>query len=151
VGVGTLYRHFANRDDLVRAVLAQTLEDVLERTRSTAEIEDASMALRQIPFAITEVQPVFAALQDPRATKMIQDMKEQMSRSKSDEIIDLIAGIVARGMQCGAFRADLDPRTTALAILGSTASVCEAMTTTRPLSELADLLADLHAGMVGAH
>jgi AcrR family transcriptional regulator len=150
VGVGTLYRHFANRDDLVRAVLVQTLEDVLARVRATAEIEDAAMALRQIPFVGTTEQPVFAAMQDPRAARLTQDMKQQMHKPKSDDIVDVIAGIVARGMQCGAFRANLDPRVTALAIIGSMATVYESMSPTRSLSELAGLLADLHGGMVGA-
>jgi len=49
VGVGTLYRHFANRDDLVRAILAQAVVDVVARLRSAAEIEDPAEALRQIP------------------------------------------------------------------------------------------------------
>src|SRR5690348_15442072 len=65
VGVGTLYRHFANREDLVRAVLAQAFEDVLSRLRSTAEIEDPSVALREIPFTLTSgpLNLLFAVLQ----------------------------------------------------------------------------------------
>jgi AcrR family transcriptional regulator len=150
VGVGTLYRHFANRDDLVRAVLAETLEAVLARVRATAEIEDPAAALRQIPFAVTAGQSLITVMQDPRAAKLMQDMKEQMSQPISGEIIDLIAGIVKRGAQRGVFRADLDPQATAAAILGSIGAVCESMSPTRSLSELAGLLADLHAGMVGA-
>ncbi|GAC1429867.1 MAG: hypothetical protein NVSMB65_03370 [Chloroflexota bacterium] len=38
VGVGTLYRHFANRDELVRATLVRLFDDLLGRVRSAAEI-----------------------------------------------------------------------------------------------------------------
>jgi hypothetical protein len=76
-------------------------------------------------------------------------MKEQMHHSKVDDLLDLLAGIVARGVQCGAFRANLDPRVTALAILGALGAVCESMFPARSLTELAGLLADLYAGMVG--
>jgi AcrR family transcriptional regulator len=150
VGVGTLYRHFANRDDLVRAVLRQTFEDMLARLRGTAEIADPAVALREIPLALTADQALFAVMQDPRAPKLLGDMKKHVSKSLTDEVIDLVAGIVERGMRSGAFRADLDPPTTAAAILGSIGVTCEILGARRPLSELAVLLADLHSAMVGA-
>ena len=150
VGVGTLYRHFANRDDLVRAVLAQAVEDMLGRVRSAAEVEDPGAALRQIPFSLTAGQPFFAVVQDPRAARLMQDVKAQMHQPMTGEMVDLIAGIIERGVRSGTFRANVEPRATALAILGSIGAVCGAMVTTHSLTELAGLLADLHAGMVGA-
>jgi AcrR family transcriptional regulator len=152
VGVGTLYRHFANRDDLVRAILTETLEELMARVRSAAEIEDPAAALRQIPFIVTvaPVSSLFAVLRDPRAAKLQQDMKEQMSQPVAAEVLDLIAGIVERGVRAGAFRAGLDPAATAAAILGSIGSVSETFAATRPLDELANLLADLHSSMVAS-
>jgi AcrR family transcriptional regulator len=151
VGVGTLYRHFANRDDLVRAVLAQSLEDIRTCVRDAAEIEDPCAALRQVPFALIAGQTLFTVMQDPRAAKLAQDMKAQMNQSVSDEVIALLAGIIERGVQRGVFRADLDPQATALAVLGSIGAVCGSMAATHSLAELAGLLADLHACMVGVH
>lgn len=151
VGVGTLYRHFANRDDMVCAILMQTFEDVLAHLRSAAEIEDPGAALRQIPYMLTCDQPVFAAMHDPRSAKLLQDMKQQMSQPMSDEIIDLLAGLVQRGIRAGAFRADLDPPTTAAAILGSIGVAFELFGAKRPLVELADRVADLISHMVAAH
>lgn len=151
VGVGTLYRHFANRDDLVRAILNETLDDLMARLRSAAAIEDPAEALRQIPFSLDDsLSSLFAALRDPRAAKLQQDMKERMSRPRAAEILELVAGIVERGVRSGAFRADLDPQTTAAAILGSIGTVCETFAPTRPLDELATQLADLHRSMVAA-
>src|SRR6202022_3230081 len=34
LGVGTLYRHFANREDLLRAIVRHTIEDALAQLRS---------------------------------------------------------------------------------------------------------------------
>jgi AcrR family transcriptional regulator len=150
VGVGTLYRHFANRDDLVRAVLSQTFEEVLARLRAAAEIADPAAALREIPRALTADQTLFTAMQDPRAARLLGDMKKQVSTSIADEVVGLVAGIVERGIRGGAFRADLDPPATAAAILGSIVLTCEFLGSRRPLSELAALLADLHSAMVCA-
>ncbi|HWE60972.1 MAG TPA: TetR family transcriptional regulator [Chloroflexota bacterium] len=151
VGVGTLYRHFANRDDLVRAILSETFEGLVARVRSIAAIEDPAAALRQIPFMLDEsVSSLFVTLRDPRAAKLLQDVKQRMSQPLATELIELIAGIVERGVRMGAFRADLDPPATAAAILGSIGAVCETLGATRPLEELAGLLADLHSSMVAA-
>ncbi|HEY8286131.1 MAG TPA: TetR family transcriptional regulator [Chloroflexota bacterium] len=150
VGVGTLYRHFANRDALVRAIITQSFEDLLTRLRGAAHLEDPAMALREISFAIPMVQPLFQVFRDPRCVKLMQDVKHDLHQPVSAEIIDLISGIVERGMRSGAFRPDLDPAATANAILGSIGAVCENLGATRPLAELAAMLADLHHGMVAA-
>jgi len=151
VGVGTLYRHFANRDAMVHAILARTFEDLLVRLRAAATIADPSAALREIPFTLAVIQSIFPVLRDPRCTKLMQDMKHELSRPMVDESIDLVSGIVARGTRSGAFRADLDPVATASAILGSIGAVFENLGPKRPLLELAAVLADLHHNMVATH
>jgi hypothetical protein len=113
-------------------------------------LEDPAMALREIPFAIPMVQPLFQVLRDPRCVKIMQDVKHDLHQPVAAEIIDLVSGIVERGMRSGAFRPDLDPAATANAILGSIGAVCENLGATRPLAELAAMLADLHHGMVAA-
>jgi AcrR family transcriptional regulator len=150
VGVGTLYRHFANRDAMVQAVLAQTFEELLVRLRAAAAIEDPTVALREIPFTLAVIQSVFPMLRDPRCAKLMHEMKHEMSGSMTDEVLDLISGLVERGVQTGAFRSGLDPEATAAAILGSIGAVLENLGAKRPLLELAEILADLHHGMVAA-
>jgi AcrR family transcriptional regulator len=151
VGVGTLYRHFANRDAMVQAVLAKTFEDILVRLRAAAAIEDPTVALREIPFTLAVIQSVFPMLRDPRCTKLMHDMKQEMRSPMTDEVLDLISGLVERGIGTGAFRAGLDPAATAAAILGSIGAVFENLGAKRPLLELAEILADLHHGMVTKH
>lgn len=44
VGVGTIYRHFATKDALVRAVFAIPIEDLIERAKSLAGAPDPGAA-----------------------------------------------------------------------------------------------------------
>lgn len=41
VGVGTVYRHFATKDDLIAALVAERFERLAERVRENLETEDA--------------------------------------------------------------------------------------------------------------
>jgi AcrR family transcriptional regulator len=147
VGVGTLYRHFANRDEMIRAVLFEAFASLISRIRSTAESQDPAEALRQIPFAITWGQPLFLLSRDPRAAKLLSDVNA-CGEPLFGEIIDLIAGILERGKQSGAFDAKLDSLVTAATIAGSIAGVVEMFGNKRSLDELAEMLADLHRRMV---
>ena len=147
VGVGTLYRHFANRDDLVRSIIAQTLASLWDRLQAAAVIEDPAEALRQITLACAIDESFFAVCQDPRSAKLLDDVKAN-SRNIMDELNDLIAGIVRRGIQAGAFRPDIDPQIAAAAILGSIGGVFKMLSGARPSSELVSALVDLHGQMV---
>ncbi len=149
VGVGTLYRHFAKREDLVRAVVWQAIDNVVERSRAAAALDDPAAALRVLPLALATEPGLVAVIQDPRAPKSLASVREE-SQPLAVQVLDLIAGILVRGMRSGAFRADLDPMATAAAILGSTTAVNEFLGPTRSPEELADLLADLHQRMVAA-
>src|SRR5947199_2339203 len=77
VGVGTLYSHFASRDNLVRAVLAQTLDEAMGRFRAAAAIEDPVEALRQIPLACAVDESLLAVFRDPRSGKLQSAISEQ--------------------------------------------------------------------------
>lgn len=152
VGVGTLYRHFANRDELVLAVLTQLFEEVHARVLAAAELADPLEALRYIPYSLTACQSLFAVLQDPRAARITHEVKARMhgASSMTEEILAVVEGIIARGVQAGVFRADLDTQVTALAVLGTIGAVVETLSSTRSLDDLAALLADLLTTMVGA-
>ena len=149
VGVGTLYRHFVKREDLVRAVLWTAIENVIAQFRAAAELDDPFAALRVLPLAIAREPGLGALIQDPRAPKLLGDVREG-SQPLALEVLGVIAGIVERGMGSGVFRANLDPLATAAAILGSIAAVSEFLGPTRSPDELANLLADLHQHMVAA-
>src|SRR5437667_9431759 len=59
LGVGTLYRHFANREDLLRAIVRHIVDDALAQLRSAlaSAPDDPVAALRALVFAGLHVQP----------------------------------------------------------------------------------------------
>jgi AcrR family transcriptional regulator len=149
VGVGTLYAHFTNRDGLLRAVLSELLVELMARVRAAAAIEDPVEALRQIPLACALDPAFFTVLQDPRIAKLRHDAKGRDNPIASEQTA-IVADILERGIQTGAFRPGLDPRLTASAILASIGGVIDAYSPVRPLDDLVRTLADLHYAMVAA-
>src|SRR5258708_4902706 len=47
LGVGTLYRHFANREDLLRAIVRRAVDDALTQLQSAASASDDPIASLQ--------------------------------------------------------------------------------------------------------
>lgn len=62
VGVGTVYRHFPTKDDLVAALFAEQLNHEIERARETVEHEDAWHALVQYLEGTMRVQASHSGL-----------------------------------------------------------------------------------------
>lgn len=56
VGVGTAYRHFPNKFVLAQAVLAETMEAMLEAAERAAKMDDASAGLEAFFEAVLEPQ-----------------------------------------------------------------------------------------------
>ena len=77
LGVGTLYRHFANREDLLRAIVRRTVEDALAQLRSAlaSAADDPVASLQALVSAGLHVQqqyrPLFAVMRDPRLAKIL--------------------------------------------------------------------------------
>src|ERR1700730_16316393 len=74
LGVGTLYGHFANREDLLRAIVQHAVEDTLTQLRvaQASHADDPCTALQALVFAGLHVQqhyrPLSAVIRDPRLT-----------------------------------------------------------------------------------
>jgi AcrR family transcriptional regulator len=102
-GVGTLYRYFANREDLVRATVGRVVEDALAQWRAAlaSAAADPRAALQALVFAGLHVhhqyRPLFAVMRDPSREQTIRTQFLAIPR----ELID-------HGIQAGIFRDDLD-------------------------------------------
>lgn len=112
VGIGTLYRHFANREDLLIALLQRMTVEALERLRAAVAIADPRDAIRAVIEASAETHLTCGALVDIMHDKR---MVERCDKEHAiEEVAALIAGLLSRGVATGAFRANLDlPVTTA--------------------------------------
>jgi AcrR family transcriptional regulator len=147
VAVGTLYRHFANREDLLHEVLRQTLDTTLARLREAAAIDDPCDALRALMHELgrlhAEFQPLLSVIHDERLSRRSPDESEEQKKEVAGRFIAVIAGLIERGKRLGVFRPDLDPEVTAGALMGSVIAF-ELLAPTRCYAAIADSLADLY-------
>lgn len=103
VGVGTLYRNFANREALVAAIIAQTRLDLLERMREAVATDAPSDAFRAIIRAGAEVHMEFGALMEAAMAENVETPSETKAQFAA-----LFHELLRRGKAAGVFRNDLD-------------------------------------------
>jgi AcrR family transcriptional regulator len=151
LGVGTLYRHFTNRDDLLRAVLIRNIEDALAQLQSAIEplAADPSAALQAVVLAGLHVRrrsgPLFGVMRDPRLTKLLDQAQAQTIR---DRFLGVTMGIIESGIEAGIFRRDIDQEVAAATIIGSLSGVLDLLGKRWSIEELAQRLFHLHLAML---
>jgi AcrR family transcriptional regulator len=151
LGVGTLYRHFANREDLLRAILTHTINDTLAQFRAAVAetIDDPRAALLAFVSVGLRVQqhygPIFAVIRDPRLRKIFDQTQAQTFR---DQFLEVVLGILAGGIKTNLFRSDLDQEIVAATIMGSILGAYDLFETRWSVEELAQKLFLLHLTML---
>jgi AcrR family transcriptional regulator len=105
VGVGTLYRHFPNRDALIAAVLEEGLArfeaDVLEAER----VADPWEALVGLLVVAADRQAADRAFYDAVAQRMSPELRRPMRA----RVAELVEPLVRRAQEAGEVRADFTP------------------------------------------
>jgi AcrR family transcriptional regulator len=107
VGVGTLYRHFPARDDLVDAVLEEEFEELIALAESALAEDDAWRGFTRF---------VEEALQRHACNRGLKDVVEthvhgrQRATAMRSRIRELAARLVARAQEDGALRRDFTPQ-----------------------------------------
>jgi AcrR family transcriptional regulator len=114
VGVGTLYRHFRNREDLLRALIEKTNDDLRGRLEGAAAAEDARTGLREVIRIGVDTYERLGGLME----LAIAGRLHSYMPAGHDDFQDLLVRLLERGMQSGVFRADLQP-VVAIAVLRS--------------------------------
>lgn len=145
LGVGTLYRHFANREDLLRAIVRHAVEDALTQLRSAASVSDDPRAALEALVAAglrvhQQYRPLFAVIRDPRLVKLLDPSYGQTIRTRFRETV---RELIDHGIQVGIFRDDLDVEMAAVTIIGSFTSAADLLGTRYSLDELAQRLSHL--------
>jgi AcrR family transcriptional regulator len=105
VGVGTVYRHFPNKDDLVEALAADRFERLAELAREALEKEEPWEAFCDFMRAAALIQAEDLAL-----SEVLVSRPETMQRAaEAVGILDLTAQIMRRAQETGVLREDAHP------------------------------------------
>ena len=105
VGVGTLFRHFATKEDLAIAVLDGMHEGFAKQLQYTNDIEDPRTALFQLCLRLSEHQGRHRAL----AEAMAHNYSREAGRAGREQIYRSMTDLVSRGQAAGQFRTDIGP------------------------------------------
>jgi TetR/AcrR family transcriptional regulator, mexCD-oprJ operon repressor len=105
----TVHRHFATRDDLVRAVRERALDDF------AALVNDEELADLSPALALEELTRRALELGDRDRVYRVTASFDDVSDRRTDVLLAPLVGIVARAHEAGAVRTDLPPDLLALA------------------------------------
>jgi AcrR family transcriptional regulator len=103
VGVGTAYRHFANKFDLAEAIMKQVLDDILAMTEEAARADDPWDGLVGFLEAILELQTKDRGL---REVMMGVGAHPQHQDEAHDQLTAPVAALLRRAQEAGCVRAD---------------------------------------------
>lgn len=143
LGVGTLYGHFANREELLRAILQNVIEDALTQMRAAlaSHPDDPRRAMQALiasgVLLQNQYRPLSGVLRDLRLIKLMDPGYGQRVRM---EFLELPRDVLAQGVQTGVFRQDLDQTMAAVIIMGAFMSVMDLLETKHSLNELTERL-----------
>src|SRR5438093_10166186 len=106
VGVGTVYRHFPTKEDLVEALAMARFERLAELGREALATEDPWQSFADFMRASGKIQS-----EDRALSEVLTSRPETMSRAaESVDILSLVAELMGRGQAAGVIRPDADPR-----------------------------------------
>lgn len=116
VGVGTLYRHFPQRADLVDAVLSESFEELIALAEASLTEEDPWRGFTRF------IEDALVLHGRNRGLKDVVETNEH-GRARAQEmrrrLRPLVARLVARAQEQGQLRSDFTPQDIALLFWGS--------------------------------
>jgi len=118
VGVGTIYRHFSNKEDLLRAVIDDATMDLDAALEQLRDIENPIEALHRYLDALLTALDRDGWLFEPGFSGMLREtIIERGSHTAAEEVL---RALLARGVENGVLRSDLNVPLCASLILGTT-------------------------------
>ncbi|MFF9158626.1 TetR/AcrR family transcriptional regulator [Streptomyces longwoodensis] len=138
VGIGTLYRHFPTREDLVDAVYASELDAVTASAPGLLDQHPADVALRAWTGRYAAFVATKRGMMDTLRTALASGRIAAPSRER---VTTTIGTILERGAATGTLRADVDPDDVATLLIGVFAAIMDGAPRERT-DRLLDLLVD---------
>jgi AcrR family transcriptional regulator len=106
VGVGTVYRHFPTKEDLVEALALDRFQRLAELATEALSTDDPWVAFEQFMRASARIQS-----EDRALSEVLTSRPEMMGRAaESVDMLGLVGEVMARGQAAGVIRADAEPR-----------------------------------------
>ncbi|MFD7702779.1 TetR/AcrR family transcriptional regulator [Streptomyces caelestis] len=138
VGIGTLYRHFPTREDLVDAVYATELDAVTASAPALLDQHPADIALRAWMGRYAAFVATKRGMRDTLRTAFASGRIAAPSRER---VTATIATILERGATAGTLRTDIDPDDVTALLVGVFAALTDGAPQERT-DRLLDLLVD---------
>jgi len=104
LGVGTAYRHFANKFELARAIFAEAIEEIVDTARSAAVMADPWAGIVAFLEKAAEAQTKDRGLREVLMGAYDTGDMERVN----DLISPLLSDLVERAKAAGAVRAEVD-------------------------------------------
>jgi AcrR family transcriptional regulator len=106
VGVGTVYRHFPTKDDLVEALAMARFERLAGLAREALAASDPWQSFENFMRASAGIQS-----EDRALSEVLTSRPETMSRAaEAVDILSLVGQLMERGQAARVIRPDADPR-----------------------------------------
>ena len=106
VGVGTVYRHFPNKDELVEALANERFERLRDLALEALDEPDAWKGFEQFIRASARIQT-----EDRALSELLVSRPEAMTRAAQRvDMLELVDRVLSRAQKTGAVRRDADPR-----------------------------------------
>ena len=136
VGVGTLYRHFPKRIDLVEAVYATDVEELLEAANATSDMEPWPAVVAFLRAFVRYAQSKRNFLNELREAFDKNPNLRLRTRERIDAVTDMV---IRRGQEAGVVRDDVDGAD----VVQLLAPMCTSATiTTEQMSRLLPMILD---------
>ncbi len=116
VGIGTLYRHFPNRDALIEAVYRSELDKLANAAQELAGTHTPVEALRQ--WMLVFVDYIAAKQLIAPAVNSLVNGTSALYAASGDVIRPAIGNLVQRAVESGDIRPDLEPLDLLRALVG---------------------------------
>ena len=113
LGVGTAYRHFANKHELARAIFTEAVDEIVQTAREAAQLDDPWQGIVTFMAKAAEAQTTDRGLRE--VLMGVHDTAE-MDRI-NDLISPLLTDLVDRAKAAGAVRADVDATDVGVAVM----------------------------------
>jgi AcrR family transcriptional regulator len=105
LGKGTVFRHFASKDDLVAAIVDEMVDDLIATVEQLLTADDPAGALREFMVAGIELQTHNQAFCDVAAGAAVRE--HPVLRVKIERLESAVEALVDRARRTGAVREDI--------------------------------------------